>query len=175
MTTSSPGAAIKKDALEEILEFHWMMDMIQTVDVGIVVFNRKFEIKVWNGFMEAHTGLLPSKVRDVCLISLFPDIDPTWLQNKTRPVFELRTRAFITWEQRPYLFKFRNYRPITSNAPYMYQNVVFSPLVSATGSVDHVCMMIYDMTDAASAKKQLLSLQVTQNEMKERNNQQKLQ
>lgn len=168
MTTINANETIKNDALEELLEFHWMMDMIQTVDVGIVVFNRKFEIKVWNGFMEAHSGLLPSDVRDTSLFSLFSDINPVWLQTKTHPVFELRTRAFVTWEQRPYIFKFRNYRPITSNAPYMYQNVVFSPLVSATGSVDHVCMMVYDMTDAASAKKQLLSLQVTQNEMKER-------
>lgn len=48
------------NALDEILEFHWMMDMLQTVDVGIVVLNRKFEVKVWNGFMEAHSGLLPS-------------------------------------------------------------------------------------------------------------------
>lgn len=156
-----------KEALDELLEFHWMMDMIQTVDVGIVVFNRQFEIKVWNGFMEAHSGLLPSDVRDKSIFSLFPDIQLTWLEAKTRPVFDLRTRAFITWEQRPYLFKFRNYRPITSNAPYMYQNVVFSPLVSATGTVDNICMMVYDMTDAASAKKQLLSLQVTQNEMNE--------
>ncbi|MGB3726825.1 MAG: hypothetical protein WA981_13730 [Glaciecola sp.] len=164
MTSNS----VKSEALEELLEFHWMMNMIQTVDVGIVVFNRNFELKVWNGFMEAHSGLLPSDVRDVSLFSLFPEISKDWLMNKTRPVFELRTRAFITWEQRPYLFKFRNYRPITSNAPYMYQNIVFSPLVSATGAVDNVCMMIYDMTDAASAKKQLLTLQVTQNEMNEK-------
>lgn len=166
MTTSN--TRVTNDALEEILEMHWMMDMIQTVDVGIVVFNRKFEIKVWNGFMEAHSGLLPANVRDVNIFELFTDISPTWMKTKTHPVFELKTRAFVTWEQRPYIFKFRNYRPITSNAPYMYQNIVFSPLVSATGSVDHVCMMIYDMTDAASAKKQLLSLQVTQNEMNER-------
>lgn len=166
--TTTTSTAIKNDALEEILELHWMMDMIQTVDVGIIVFNRKFEIKVWNGFMEAHSGLLPSDVRDTSLFTLFTDISPVWMKTKTHPVFELKTRAFVTWEQRPYIFKFRNYRPITSNAPYMYQNVVFSPLVSATGQVDHVCMMIYDMTDAASAKKQLLSLQVTQNEMKER-------
>ncbi len=156
-----------KDTLDELLEFHWMMDMIQTVDVGIVVFNRQFQIKVWNGFMEAHSGLLPTNVHDQSLFSLFPEIQTKWLQAKTRPVFDLRTRAFITWEQRPYLFKFRNYRPITSNAPFMYQNIVFSPLVSATGTVDNVCMMIYDMTDAASAKKQLLSLQVTQNERSE--------
>lgn len=161
------SSTVKNDALEELLEFHWMMNMIQTVDVGIVVFNRNFELKVWNGFMEAHSGLLPSDVRDVSLFEIFPDISSDWMANKTRPVFELRTRAFITWEQRPYLFKFRNYRPITSNAPFMYQNVVFSPLVSATGAVENVCMMIYDMTDAASAKKQLLALQVSQNEINE--------
>jgi PAS domain-containing protein len=168
MNNTSASHLKPNDALAELLELHWMMNMIQTVDVGIVVFNRQFEIKVWNGFMEAHSGLLPSDVRDVNLFSLFSDISSEWLKTKTRPVFELRTRAFITWEQRPYLFKFRNYRPITSNAPYMYQNAVFSPLVSATGQVDNVCMMIYDMTDAASAKKQLLALQVTQNEMNER-------
>lgn len=164
MTSNS----VKNEALDELLEFHWMMNMIQSVDVGIVVFNRKFELKVWNGFMEAHSGLLPSDVRDVSIFKLFPEISKYWLSNKTRPVFELRTRAFVTWEQRPYLFKFRNYRPITSNAPYMYQNIVFSPLVSATGEVENVCMMVYDMTDAASAKKQLLSLQVSQNERDER-------
>lgn len=162
------STSVKNDALEELLEFHWMMNMIQTVDVGIVVFNRNFELKVWNGFMEAHSGLLPSDVRDVSLFSLFPDISKDWMTHKTRPVFDLRTRAFVTWEQRPYLFKFRNYRPITSNAPYMYQNIVFSPLVSATGAVENICMMVYDMTDAASAKKELLSLQVTQNEMDEK-------
>ena len=116
--------------------------------------------------MEAHSGLLPSDVREGTINQHFPEIDPSWLRLKLKPVFELRTRAFITWEQRPYLFKFRNYRPITSSAPFMYQNVVFSPLISANGSVEHVCMMIYDMTDAASAKKQLLEFQVKEFENK---------
>ncbi len=156
-----------KQELDELLEFHWMMDMIQSVDVGIVTLDREFKIKVWNGFMEAHSGLLPTQVKNKEICEFFPEIDPNWLKYKTRPVFELKTRAFITWEQRPYLFKFRNYRPITSNAPYMYQNVIFSPLVSATGAVENICMMIYDMTDAASSKKQLMSLQVSQNEMSE--------
>jgi hypothetical protein len=168
MSNKAVNTAINTDALDQLLEFHWMMDMLQTVDVGIVVFNRDFAIKVWNGFMEAHSGMLPSDVRDKKLFTLFPDISAMWFERKVKSVFDLRTRAFITWEQRPYLFKFRNYRPITSNAPYMYQNVVFSPLVSATGAVEHVCMMIYDMTDAASAKKQLLSLQVKEAEQHEK-------
>lgn len=161
------------NALDEILEFHWMMDMLQTVDVGIVVLNRKFEVKVWNGFMEAHSGLLPSDTRDKSLFSLFPDISEAWFERKAKAVFELRTRAFVTWEQRPYLFKFRNFRPITGSEPFMYQNIALSALVSATGSVDHICMMVYDMTDAASAKKQLLALQVKQSEQDSTTNKRK--
>lgn len=159
---------MSNSALDEILEFHWMMDMLQTVDVGIVVLNKDFEIKVWNGFMEAHSGLLPSAVRDVSLFSLFPDISEPWFRRKAKAVFELRTRAFVTWEQRPYLFKFRNFRPITGTEPFMYQNISLTALVSATGAVDHICMMIYDMTDAAAAKKQLLALQVQQSEMQQK-------
>jgi hypothetical protein len=103
-------------------------------------------------------------VRDKTLFSLYPDISESWFRRKTKAVFELRTRAFVTWEQRPYLFKFRNFRPITGTEPFMYQNISLSALASATGAIDHICMMVYDMTDAAAAKKQLLSLQVKQHE-----------
>lgn len=156
------------ESLEDILEFHWMMDMLQTVDVGIVVLDRDFKIKVWNGFMESHSGLLPSEVRNKSLFELFPTIDREWFAQKSKPVFELRTRAFMTWEQRPYLFKFPNYRPITGGEDYMYQNITLAPLVSATGKVENISMMIYDVTDVAAGKKQFESLQVSVSEDSER-------
>lgn len=154
--------------LDDLLEFHWMMDMLQTVDVGIVVVDRAFKVKVWNGFMESHSGLLPSDVRDKSLFSLFPAIKQDWFEKKAKPVFDLKTRAFMTWEQRPYLLKFPNYRPITGSELYMYQNITLSPLTSATGTVDYISMMIYDMTDVAVGKKQLEALQVQESEAQER-------
>lgn len=155
-------------SLEELQEFHWMMDMLQSVDVGIIVLDRNCNIQIWNGFMESHSGLLPSDVRDKSLFELFPHIDQNWFKQKTKPVFELKSRAFLTWEQRPYLFKFANYRPITGSESFMYQNITLSPLVSATGKVDFISMMIYDMTDVAVGKKQLESLQVLMSEAQER-------
>lgn len=149
---------------DEMAEFHWMMDMVQTVDVGIVVLDKDYRIKVWNGFMESHSGLLPSKVQDKTLFELYPHIKVDWFKRKARPVFELRTRAFMTWEQRPYLFRFPNYRPITGSEEFMYQNITLSALASATGKVDNICMMIYDVTDVAVHKKELESLQVRLNE-----------
>ncbi|MBU3022057.1 PAS domain-containing protein [Aestuariibacter sp. A3R04] len=150
--------------LEQMQSFHWMMDMLQCVDVGIVVLDRTFKIKMWNGFMECHSGLLPSHVRDKTLFSVFPHISEPWFAQKAKPVFELQTRAFMTWEQRPHLFKFHNYRPITGNEPYMYQNITLAPLTSATGKTDHISLMVYDMTDIASGKKQLEAMQVSSEE-----------
>ena len=51
----------------------------------------------------------------------------------------------------------------------MYQNITLTPLTSATGKVDYVSMMIYDMTDVAVGKKQLEALQVSISEAQERN------
>ncbi|MDO6691969.1 PAS domain-containing protein [Aliiglaciecola sp. 3_MG-2023] len=153
---------------DDMAEFHWMMDMVQTVDVGIVVLNQNFEVKVWNAFMESHSGLLPSHVQNRSLFELFPDINSQWLRRKTRPVFELGTRAFMTWEQRPFLFRFPNYRPITGCEDFMYQNITISPLSSATGQVTTICMMIYDVTDVAENKKSYEALQVTLNALEEK-------
>ena len=145
---------------DSMTEMHWLMDMVQTVDVGIVVLDRECNIHIWNGFMESHSGMLPSQVRNKSLFEIFPYINQEWFLRKTRPVFELRTRAFMTWEQRPYLFKFPNYRPITGSEDFMYQNITLSALTSITGQVEHICMMIYDMTDIAANKKELEAVQV---------------
>lgn len=158
-----------QDDLDDLAEFHWMMDMLQTVDVGIVVVDQKFKVRVWNAFMESHSGMLPSEVRDRNLFELFSEIDEEWLKNKCRPVFELKNRAFITWEQRAYIFKFANYRPITGTEDFMYQNVTLSPLTGTTGKVDFMCMMVYDVTDVAANKKRAEAVEVTLNELIEKN------
>ncbi len=139
----------------DITEFHWLMDMLQTIDVGLVVLDRRYKIKAWNSFMENHSGLRPDKVRDKMIFDVFDEIPKEWFLHKTRPVFLLKNRSFTTWEQRPYLFKFKNYRPITGTEKFMYQNITISPLMSTTGEVQNICVIVYDVTDIASNRKQL--------------------
>ena len=52
--------------------------------------------------------------------------------------------------QRPYLFRFSNYRPITGSAEFMYQNITIMPLPDFTGQIDYVAILIYDVTDQAT-------------------------
>lgn len=141
----------------DIKDFHWLMDMLQTIDVGLVVLNKNFEVKVWNSFMESHSGLGPFQTKDKSIFELFKELPEDWLRHKANSVFLLKNRSFMTWEQRPYLFRFKNYRPITGTEEFMYQNVTICPLVSTTGEVDHIAIIIYDVTDIAANRKALES------------------
>ena len=133
----------------ELKDIHWLIDMVQNIDVGIVIIEPDFNVKVWNGFMENHSGMLTGHMVDKKLTEVFTDIPLDWLQHKIDTVCLLKNKAFTTWEQRPYLFKFRSYRPITSTAEFMYQNVTFLPLTDILGNVTQICLIIYDVTDVA--------------------------
>lgn len=139
----------------ELKEFHWVMNMIQTIDVGLVVLDRDYRVQVWNGFMANHSGKAPHDVIGKSLFAEFDAIPETWFKHKAESVFLLKNRAFTTWEQRPYLFRFRNYRPITGTAEFMYQNITLIPLISADGQVNQIGIIIYDVTDMAVGKTQL--------------------
>ena len=139
----------------DIKEIHWLMDMLQSIDVGLIVLDRDYKIQVWNGFMENHSGQASSHVIGGKLFERFPDIPENWFRRRAESVFVLESRAFTTWEQRPYLLKFKNYRPITGTAEFMYQNMTLIPLASADGVVNHIGVIIYDVTDTAMGKIEL--------------------
>ena len=146
-------------ALSELNEIHWLVELLQNVDVGMMVLDRDYKVQSWNGFLENHSGMLPSQVKDRVLFDVFPELERPWFERKAAMVFTLKSRAFVTWEQRPYLLRFNNYRPITGTAEFMYQNVTLLPLAGASGEVEHICVVIYDMTAAATHKKQLAAAQ----------------
>jgi diguanylate cyclase len=141
--------------IDELKELHWMMDMLQNIDVGLVVLDQKNEIQLWNSFMENHSGMIASNTRGRNLFHLFPEIDKDWFLHKVESVFQLKSRAFSIWEQRPYVFKFKNYRPITGIAEFMYQNISIFPIVSTTGEVENICIIVYDVTDVATNRNAL--------------------
>lgn len=140
---------------QDMTQFHWFMDILQTIDVGLVVLDRSYNIKLWNGFMENHSGIRPDQAKGQVLFDLFKEIDESWFKKKAEAVFLLNTRAFTISEQRPFLFKFKNNFPITGRADFMYQNATIIPLNNTSGETDHICLIIYDVTSAALNKKSL--------------------
>ena len=134
----------------DLREMHWMMDMFQSIDVGIIVLDCDYRVQVWNSFMQNHTGRAAPDAVGHVVFDLLPNVPERWLRRKLESVLMLNGRAFVTWEQRPYLFPCRNTRPVSGLAEFMHQNVTFVPLTSADGSTSHVGMIVYDVTDMAA-------------------------
>ena len=134
---------------------HWQLDMLQTIDVGLIVVDRDYTVKLWNGFMANHSGMSSTEVVGENLFKLFPDIPQDWFKRKAESVFLLKNRCFTHWEQSPFLFRFKTYRPITGAVEHMYQNVTLIPVSSSDGEINQLSIVIYDVTDIAVGKQQL--------------------
>ncbi len=139
----------------DIKEIHWLMDILQSVDVGLVVLDKNYQVQLWNGFMENHSGISSVDAREKIIFDLFPKVPKDWFKHKMDSVFLLKNRAFTIWEQRPYLFQFKNYRPVTGTEEFMFQDINIMPLISVDGQINHICIMVYDVTGVAVNKKEL--------------------
>jgi len=136
-------------------EFHWMVSMINSIDAGLVVLDTEYVVESWNGFMFHHSNIDASDAKGRTIFDIFPNLDKAWFMRKVEAVKTIQNQSFITWEQKPYIFPFKNYRPITGTVEHMYQNVTILPLPSLTGSIDQICLIIYDVTDIASNRQAL--------------------
>ncbi|MCL1123026.1 GGDEF domain-containing protein [Shewanella surugensis] len=136
-------------------QWHWLVDMVQTIEVGLVVLDKDFNIQLWNGFMENHSGITFDTLHNKNLFEQFDSLPKVWLRQKMESVLLLKNRSFISWEQRPFVFQFKNYRPISCRADFMYQNVTLLPLTSHAGDITHISMIVYDVTDVAMNRQQL--------------------
>jgi len=132
-------------------EFHWLMEVLQTLDVGILVVSLDYRILSWNSFMENHSGISPDDAIERDLFEVFPDLPRDWFEHKARTVIQLKNRAFTTWEQRPYVFHFKNNRPITGTVDFMYQNCTIIPVTNIRGEVESLGVIIYDVTNEAAS------------------------
>ncbi len=137
-------------------EFHWLLAIIQSIDVGVVVFDLDYRIDTWNSFMENHSGQSARDVYKKSFFQVFPEINESWFRRKVEQVLTLETPLFTIWEQRPFVVRFRTYQPITGQEDFMYQNTTLLPLVSISGQIQHVCLIVYDVTSIAVSRKHSL-------------------
>ena len=52
--------AANSDGIHDI---HWLMDILQNIDVGLVVLDKNYDVQLWNAFMEDHSGLSPQRAK----------------------------------------------------------------------------------------------------------------
>jgi diguanylate cyclase (GGDEF)-like protein len=88
------------------------------------------------------------------IFTVFPELPKKWFERKLSSVVQLKTQSFCGWEQRHHLFELSHSRPITTDSHFMAQNCTFLP-VEVEGEVEHICILIEDVTDVCHYQSQL--------------------
>ncbi|VAW96810.1 hypothetical protein MNBD_GAMMA23-1333 [hydrothermal vent metagenome] len=141
--------AAKTDSLKDL------MAVVNSADIGLVIFDKNYHIRVWNLFMVNHSGFKAEALMGKILFDPFPDILKQWFVGKAQQCIAQKQKLLCTWKEQPYLFKFENSRSKAKSAAFMYQNITFIPLTSASGEVDNFAITINDVTDIAASTQQL--------------------
>ena len=149
-------------------DLHWLLDVIQSADIGIVVLDKEYTIEIYNRFMQVHSGITGDDAVGRNVFDLFPYLDDEWFVRRVSSVFELGIPVYTTYQQRDNVFDFPLKLPIHHETGAMYQNTTFVPLRSSTDAVEKVGIVVYDVTDTAVnseklelAKEELLRLSRT--------------
>jgi PAS domain-containing protein len=130
-------------------DLHWLLDIIQSADIGIMVLSDDGTIDVFNRFMQVHSDVDGEDAVGSHVYQLFPYLNSDWFKRRVRSVFELGVPAYITHRQRSCVFRFPLTLPVHHEVKEMYQNVTFIPLRSSNDEVQKVCVVVYDVTEAA--------------------------
>ncbi|WP_045404383.1 GGDEF domain-containing protein [Vibrio jasicida] len=133
----------------DIADFHWVTQILDTMDSGLIVLDEDYKVCVWNSFMQSYSGILSQNILGECLFDHFQDLPRTWLETKLKTSADLETRSFSSWENRPYLFKFNNFSPVSNSSHLMFQDIVITPLRSLSGEVSHIAIQINDVSETA--------------------------
>ncbi len=133
----------------DIADFHWVTQILDTMDSGLIVLDQEYKVCVWNSFMQSYSGILSQNILGECLFDHFEDLPRTWLETKLKTSADLETRSFSSWENRPYLFKFNNFSPVSNSSNLMFQDIVITPLRPLSGEVSHIAIQINDVSETA--------------------------
>lgn len=130
--------------------------LIERINVGVLLLDREYQVVFWNSFLQTHSGKQAEEVVGRNLFDCFPELPRKWLEKKIKGVFLLNNFAFTSWQQRPYLFRFKYGRQLLADGvEHMYQDCTFIPIKDETNTVQYVCLSVYDVTEIGISQQKL--------------------
>lgn len=112
--------------------------------------------------MELNSNVRAEEILGKNLFDAFPELNRNWLEKKIRSCMVLKTASYSSWQQRPYLFRFKAPAILAQDNEFMYQDASIFPVRCPNGQVEGACIVVHDVTELAEAKRLLdVSLEQT--------------
>lgn len=137
-----------------------LYSILDNINMGIVLIDSGDCVVFWNNFMAKHSGIGAEELKGKNLFDVFSYLPRQWLELKLRSVKLIKNYSFISWTQRPYLFRFNHNRPITGGEvmEYMRQDCTLIPIQEGSTGKTYICITVQDMTEVAASQNKITEI-----------------
>lgn len=128
------------------------------ISVGIVVIDKEFKVEKWNRWMETHSKIAPEKIIGHSIFEYFPKLETKWFIRSCKSVFTFGNFLFFSQKLHGYIFPFMNSFTFCTEFSCMQQNASMGPLRGENNQINHLYIMVNDVTEIASYEKRLIEM-----------------
>ncbi|WP_420264976.1 diguanylate cyclase [Candidatus Magnetominusculus dajiuhuensis] len=131
--------------------------VFDVLNLGLVILDEGLRVCYWNRWMTRHSGFDCENIIGSPLLEFFPDLDTKYFNRSVRSVFKFGSFVFMSQKLHKYLFKFEKK---VSGFQHMQQSVTMGPIKDKDNVVEHVFIVIQDVTEMAAYERKLHDMNI---------------
>jgi len=131
-----------------------LSDLLNQLSFALCIVRKDYIIVKANEYFESRAIFNGESMQGQNILELFPLASP-YIKRKIDTALVIESSSFSSWEQNPHLLPFKSSRPVSGDEEQMYQDLEVVPMYNENGTVEHVCVCVYDVTIQASQQNQL--------------------
>ncbi|WP_246745133.1 PAS domain-containing protein, partial [Vibrio cholerae] len=122
-----------------------LSELLDQLSFALCIVRNDYVIVKVNEYFESRVIFDGETMQGKNILELFPE-SADYLKRKIDTALVIESSSFSSWEQKPHLLPFKSSRPVSGEEEQMYQNLEVIPIHSEDGTIEHVCLCVYDVT-----------------------------
>lgn len=132
--------------------------IFDTVNIGVVTFDRELRVRYWSRWMELHSGISAASIIGSPITDFYPGLNtPRFIKN-CKAVLSFGNFSFFSQKLHKYLFPFKPEGSFGCSFDFMQQSCTMGPLRAKDNSITSLFLIVQDVTELAFSEKRLVEL-----------------
>lgn len=132
--------------------------IFEMINVGIVVMDKELMVTKWNRWMETHSEIKAEQIIGHSLFEFYPQLETKWFNRSCKSVLKFGNFSFFSQKLHKYVFPFKSVYTACTDFGTMQQSVTMGPLRDENNQIQHLYIMIQDVTEIAAYEQKLLEM-----------------
>ncbi len=132
--------------------------IIDIINLGIVIIDRKYNVLEWNRWMEVQSGINKKEIINSSIFNHFPLLSSPSFTRGCKAVLKFGNIVFLSQKLHNFLFPFRTTGSHSNNFEFMQQSCSMAPVREDDGNIEGILITVQDVTESAFMERSLKTM-----------------